>query len=60
MFDNIVTVEKWFGNTLRILRDASDPQLVTLKDTNTPVGGAGISTSTDKLVQTLKIAYLLS
>ena len=53
-------VGKWFGNTLQILEDANDPQLVTCKDTNTPVGGAGISTPTDKSVLLLKKACSLS
>ena len=53
-------VEKWFGNTLLILGNARDPLLVTRKGINTPVGGAGISTLTDKSVATLKITYILN
>ena len=49
-----------FENTLWIQWDTRDPQLVTLKRMNTPVGGAEISTPTDKSMYTLLIASILS
>lgn len=54
------SVGKWFGNTLQVLGDARDPQLVTWKGMNTPVEGAEINTPTDKSAYTLLVAYISS
>ena len=48
------------GNTLLIQWGTGDPQLVTYKKINTPVGGAGISTPTIKSVYALLVTCILS